>query len=128
MNIVTEEETVSPAIIIEVSTKVVSTSKEFLRNNSEKEGFINFISTWFEERGIEVKICQGDDDVDIFKKLIQIAQKPEQAVVSLDEIDRYYYYTTTKKILPISEDFQYIESIGKKEKKSTKWNRRTLQL
>ena len=45
MNIVTEEETVSPAIIIEVSTKVVSTSKEFLRNNSEKEGFINFIST-----------------------------------------------------------------------------------
>ena len=67
---------VSLAIAIKASTNVTCTYKEFLRNRSNKEELIKFISRRFKERSIEVKIFEGDADVEKVKKAIQISQRP----------------------------------------------------
>ena len=77
--------TVSPAIVIKSSTKVSCTSTKFIRNCGNKEELSKFISSWFKEWGIEVKIFEGKVDVEIVKKAIQFSQRSKEVVISSDD-------------------------------------------
>ena len=79
----------APDILVSVQTPVPRNKTAFLANMKNKQNFIKLLGTLLEEAGIPVKHAgeEGDADVVIVHKVLQLAQEYKEVFVQAEDTD-----------------------------------------